>query len=81
MNERIEELAEQAWVEAIKILPDSEFEGGFTFEEIGVFEKIFYRMIVQKCLDIIEPNEDSNDEWCVTLKGAAQEIKEHFGVE
>jgi hypothetical protein len=38
-------------------------------------------LIVKECLSIVEPTEDSNDEWCVTLKGTAQEIKEHFGVE
>jgi hypothetical protein len=41
----------------------------------------FTELIVRKCLKIVEPTEDSGDEWCVTLKGTAQEIKQHFGVE
>lgn len=41
----------------------------------------FAELIVRECLSIVEPTEDSNDEWCVTLKGTAQEIKQHFGVE
>lgn len=47
------ELAEQAWDEAIKALPDSEFEGGFTFEEVAAFEKVFYRVVVESCLDAV----------------------------
>jgi hypothetical protein len=43
--------------------------------------KKFAELIVRECLKIVEPTEDSGDEWCVTLKGTAQEIKEHFGVE
>ena len=41
----------------------------------------FAELIVRECLSIVEPTEDSGDEWCVTLKETAQEIKEHFGVE
>ena len=40
----------------------------------------FAELIVRECLSIVEPTEDSGDEWCVTLKETAQEIKEHFGV-
>jgi hypothetical protein len=43
-------------------------------------EQKFAELIVRECLNIVEPDQDSGDEWCVTLKGAAQEIKEHFGV-
>jgi len=65
MNERIKELAEQAY--------DPEY--GF------IIPKKFAELIVRECLKIVEPTEDSGDEWCVTLKGTAQEIREHFGVE
>ena len=50
-------------------------------EECEVAYKKFAELIVRECLNIVEPDEDSGDEWCVTLKGTAQEIKEHFGVE
>jgi len=72
MNERIKELAEQctSWSE------------GSTWTSREVFDKEkFAELIVRECLKIVEPTEDSGDEWCVTLKGTAQEIKEHFGVE
>jgi hypothetical protein len=69
MNERIKELLEQAG-----IYECDDFEPHPTFEK-------FAELIVRECLKIVEPTEDSGDEWCVTLKGTAQEIREHFGVE
>ena len=66
MNERIKELWEQAV-----------HDGRINTSVIDVFAEL----IVRECLKIVEPTEDSGDEWCVTLKGTAQEIKEHFGVE
>jgi hypothetical protein len=69
MNERIRELAEQA-------------TGAEEYDGFRYFDKAkFAELIVQECLKIVEPTEDSGDEWCVTLKGTAQEIKAHFGVE
>lgn len=43
----------------------------------------FAELLIRECLKIVEPTEyeDGNDDWCVTLRGTAQEIKEHFGVE
>jgi hypothetical protein len=73
MNERIKELARQAGL----IAPyGSDREGLRDFDY-----RMFAELIVRECLSIVEPTEDSNDEWCVTLKGTAQEIKQHFGVE
>ena len=69
MNERIEELAQGCF----------EYFGGTDIVEFNY--KKFAELIVRECLSIVEPTEDSGDEWCVTLKGTAQEIKEHFGVE
>ena len=69
MNERIRELAEQA-------------TGAEEYDGFRYFDKAkFAELIVRECLKIVEPTEDSGDEWCVTLKGTAQEIREHFGVE
>jgi hypothetical protein len=69
MNERIKELAEQA-------------TGAEEYDGFRYFDKAkFAELIVRECLKIVEPTEDSGDEWCVTLKGTAQEIREHFGVE
>ena len=73
MNERIKELAEQCRIEIYGVNGEL-----LTF---GFDEEKFAELIVKECLSIVEPTEDSGDEWCVTLKGTAQEIKEHFGVE
>jgi hypothetical protein len=75
MNERIKELWSQA---------GGHYNGGnqHTWPEYTIDDpEKFAELIVRECLKIVEPTEDSGDEWCVTLKGTAQEIKEHFGVE
>lgn len=69
MNERIKELAKLATQQYSPTYYTQEWIQGFA------------ELIVRECLNIVEPVEDSGDEWCVTLKGAAQEIKQHFGVE
>ena len=78
MNERIRQLAEQAEEWVCKNYPDAMDDNDEFHAQ--TMEK-FALLIVRECLSIVEPTEDSNDEWCVTLKGTAQEIKEHFGVE
>jgi hypothetical protein len=71
MNEIIKELIDRC---------TTHYNGGLG-TEIEVFDKEkFAQLIVGECLKIVEPTEDSGDEWCVTLKGTAQEIREHFGV-
>jgi hypothetical protein len=74
MNERIRELINES-----TCFKEGDTEGKY---DIEVFDKEkFAELIVRECLKIVEPTEESGDEWCVTLKGTAQEIKEHFGVE
>ncbi len=71
MNKRIDKLLVQA---------GAHFGGdGVVYDTFD--PKKFAELIVRECLKIVEPTEDSGDEWCVTLKGTAQEIKQHFGVE
>ena len=72
MNERIKELTKQAGIYQLDRF--DAIDGSNQMEK-------FAMLIVRECLKIVEPTEDSGDEWCVTLKGTAQEIKEHFGVE
>jgi hypothetical protein len=74
MKERIRELEDQASQYASRETTDLD-------EWEFIFRKKFAELIVRECLKIVEPTEDSGDEWCVTLKGTAQEIREHFGVE
>jgi hypothetical protein len=69
MNERINELLKQSRTEYW-----TQYTPSYDYEK-------FAELIVRECLKIVEPTEDSGDEWCVTLKGTAQEIKQHFGVE
>jgi hypothetical protein len=76
MNERIKLLAEQATSIVEMVGPE-----GYTSSYAKFNKEKFAELIVRECLNIVEPTEDSGDEWCVTLKGAAQEIKQHFGVE
>jgi hypothetical protein len=71
MNERIKELMDQAGIDVEAVESLGEMPTAMKFAEL----------IVRECLKIVEPTEDSGDEWCVTLKGTAEEIKEHFGVE
>jgi hypothetical protein len=78
MNERIRQLAEQARLLHKQIGPVVETRHMKKKEQD--LEK-FAELIVRECLKIVEPTEDSGDEWCVTLKGTAQEIKEHFGLQ
>jgi hypothetical protein len=77
MNERIEKISEQA-----RQYADSMYPSGLDIAKWGpAYQEKFAELIVRECLKIVEPTEDSGDEWCVTLKGTAQEIKQHFGVE
>jgi hypothetical protein len=83
MNQRIQELKKQAWEYAMAvhdglIVPPLDKE---VWPIDKVLDEKFAELIVKECLKIVEPTVDSGDEWCVTLKGAAQEIREHFGVE
>jgi hypothetical protein len=41
----------------------------------------YAELIVRECLKIVEPDQTSGDEWCVTLDETAQSIRQHFGVE
>jgi hypothetical protein len=76
MNERIKELSKEAGLVA-----DATYAKAPDAIWLKEYNKKFAELIVRECLSIVEPTEDSGDEWCVTLKGTAQEIKEHFGVE
>jgi hypothetical protein len=66
MNERIRELAEQCY---------------HRYSEHNIDLERFAEKIVRECLSIVEPEVDCDEECCVILKGTAQEIKQHFGVE
>lgn len=76
MNERIRLLAEQA---GIQMFEDRAF-GWSVIAGTDHNVQRFVELIVRDCLYIVEPMQDSGDEWCVTLKATAQAIKEHFEI-
>jgi hypothetical protein len=76
MNERIKQITGQVLDE---LVPETWVALGY--DKIKEIQNRTAELIVKECLSIVEPTEDSGDEWCVTLKGTAQEIKQHFGVE
>ena len=71
MNERIRELAEQAW-DATAVSPD--------FGHPVSFAEKFAELIVKECLDqllVSDPTEDFDK----GIAWSAKQIKQHFGVE
>jgi hypothetical protein len=74
MNERIQELAEQA---GYTPLPGFDFANSLQ----EVFIKNFAELIVRECMDIVEHSRIEGDEG-VCLVGATKcKIEQHFGVE
>ena len=79
MNERIRELAEQAWKE---ILDETNIDGDistmFSADEVVTFEQKFAELIVREC---------ASKAWFAEQYGigdgapVSKQIKEHFGVE
>jgi hypothetical protein len=81
MNERLQELAEQA---GYKPLPGFNFAN--SLEE--TYLKKFAELIVRECVDKIESKRSSGentDQWTITrdmcYHDMMRELKEHFGVE
>jgi hypothetical protein len=72
MNERIKELADEA---------DKLIQNQYLVRQQSEWCDKFAELIVKECLKIVEPDQTSGDEWCVTLDETAQSIRQHFGVE
>ena len=72
MNKRIFELLKQATTD---VNPE---DREWVFSRVD--QAKFAELIVKECLKIVEPDQTSGDEWCVTLDETAQSIKQHFGV-
>ena len=68
MNERIQELAEQAEKYA-----DDNFRGEPTWSE--AFESKFAELIVRECASVVKKEMDYDANWC------DDKILKHFGVE
>ena len=79
MNQRIQQLERQAIIGVLKGNdPDRDVDRMYISAE---FTKKFAELIVRECLKIVEPDQTSGDEWCVTLDETAHSIRQHFGVE
>ena len=82
MNERIRELAEQAWVYQVRVL--NELDGSRTYtEKEKVFDKEkFAELIVRECIEVIDMTHGSKK---LMRPDPYQKIiwaiEEHFGVE
>lgn len=75
MNERIQELSEQAEKYA-----DDNFRGEPTWSE--AFESKFAELIVRECAQVSEDDISDGDACCTnTADRIARQIKKHFGVE
>ena len=73
MNELLKDLERQA-TETVKC----GLNGTSTTESFN--RKKFADLIIRECLKIVEPDQTSGDEWCVTLDETAYSIRQHFGV-
>ena len=61
--------------------PYDKLNNGDPYSSVMVDLERFAEKIVRECLKIVEPDQTSGDEWCVTLDETAQSIRQHFGVE
>ena len=74
MNERIKELALQAMTYVTHNPKANKLNSG------DMFDEKFAELIVKECIEQCTAN-DSNDEWDKGVRWAANQIKQHFGVE
>jgi hypothetical protein len=81
MNQRIQELVKQSGGEFWQRLENDAVnpEAYITFDPLESLDK-FVELIVQECIDQCADN-GSNDEWDKGVRWAANQIKQHFGVE
>jgi len=69
MNERIEELAEQATQKFSR------------FGERDSWEKLFAEFIVRECVKVAHPKLTDVGEWAAGMRLVQKRLKQHFGVE
>jgi hypothetical protein len=86
MNKRIQELYKQAHITQEKQVRAGGWDNDRepfeyrTVTETNFDPEKFAELIVAECLKIVEPDQTSGDEWCVTLDETAQSIRQHFGI-
>jgi hypothetical protein len=77
MNERIKELAEQAMSATFNKFSGVEWSAE---EWRNFYDTKFAELIVRECMAQCA-NNGSSDEWDKGVRWAAEQIREHFGVE
>ncbi len=92
MNERIRELAEQAWVYQVRVLNEPDGSRTYTEKEKVFDKEKFAELIVRECIQrLIDhsparfTNEVAEEEWDKgydqAMEDSVNHIKKHFGVE
>ena len=82
MNERIQQLAEQAglkhhnWITNESNVKD----GDFKYPRLEDYEK-FAELIVRECIQVGGPEDSYTDDWFKAKADSINKIKQHFGVE
>ena len=82
MNERIQQLAEQAglkhhnWITNESNVKD----GNFKYPRLEDYEK-FAELIVRECIQVGGPEDSYTDDWFKAKADSINKIKQHFGVE
>ena len=79
MNERIKELAKQAFIYSCEFAHGPDYSPHNPYNELIEKERYdtkFAELIVRECADIAAKNQAENMNWDI-----AEIIKEHFGVE
>jgi hypothetical protein len=81
MNQRIEQLAEQA-----KFMAEEDINRQISYNaELKAFAEKFAELIVKECMELVSTNRDLaiEDGWNVdeAMSIAINDIEEHFGVE
>lgn len=78
MNNRIKELAREA-----AEITDGKLECWGEFHEDYAFtwNETFVELIVQECIEIVQPESYDGDAMTASLNAKVKQIKEHFGVE
>jgi len=83
MNERIQELADQAWVYQVRVLNEPDGSRTYTEKEKVFDREKFAELIVRECAEIVEgftiEQEVALDHYQEYEAGSV--LKEHFGVE
>lgn len=77
MNERIQELAEQATT----IVEHKNPQTGFTSSYANFNREKFAELIVRECIQVGGPEDSYTDEWFKAKADSVNKIKKHFGVE